>query len=442
MSNQTVELIRPTDITPSPDNPRTHMDEKALVEMAHSFATVGQLQPIEVNGENVVVFGHRRHAAALVGIEKGILPETWCLRVLRQVEAREETGTRAARIVENVQRENMDPMDEAKGYQAMVDLGLKPAQVAKQVGKSPTHVGNRLLLLNLPEPQQELVRGGKLSMTDAINLATIFRADPEIGATLVLNGVSEFGINQALAQIERQEVYNKAEQMATAAGFNVYPRLVDVVVPEPGEPVEGEEPPVQLVAVERMGGSLTDPDEPKLSKAKTETFVIVVNYDNKPVFTPVDFVTPEEAKALKKQAKEAKDSANPEERERAQAARELAAYRREQLSSIVASRHQASAVDAQLFSTALLTISNSTAKTMASLMHIEAIDDEFGKKDYITPVVQAAIAASGQSASRVKAALIIATVAPLAFSVVDSPSRQVARDILVTLGYTLHSTER
>ena len=49
MSNQTVERIAPADITPSPDNPRTHMDEKSLKEMAHSFATNGQLQPIEIN---------------------------------------------------------------------------------------------------------------------------------------------------------------------------------------------------------------------------------------------------------------------------------------------------------------------------------------------------------------------------------------------------------
>ena len=150
-------------IDPLPGNPRKHFDETALEELAASIAARGVIQPIIVRprgqGRFQLVAGERRWRAA----QKARLHEIPAL--VRELSDREVT---ALALIENLQREDLNPVEEARAYQKLSeDEGMTQADIARMVEKSRSHVANIQRLLNLPEKVLGLVETGKLSMGHA-----------------------------------------------------------------------------------------------------------------------------------------------------------------------------------------------------------------------------------------------------------------------------------
>jgi len=150
-------------IEPLPGNPRKHFDEAALEELAASIASRGVIQPIIVRpkgkGRFQLVAGERRWRAA----QKARLHQMPAL--VRELSEREVI---ALALIENLQREDLNPVEEARAYQRLADdEGMTQAEIARMVEKSRSHVANIQRLLGLPDPVLDLVEGGKLSMGHA-----------------------------------------------------------------------------------------------------------------------------------------------------------------------------------------------------------------------------------------------------------------------------------
>lgn len=146
-------------VEPNPLQPRKEFDPEALQDLADSIMEHGMIQPLTVRefpgGYYQIIAGERRwRAARLAGLEE--------VPVL-VVEADDKKVMELA-LVENLQREDLNPMEEAQGYRSlMADYGLTQEEAARRVGKSRPAVANALRLLNLSEDMAELVRNGTLS---------------------------------------------------------------------------------------------------------------------------------------------------------------------------------------------------------------------------------------------------------------------------------------
>lgn len=180
----TVQEIDVDRIELNPDQPRKEFDQESLQQLADSIREVGLLQPIlvtEERGRYRIVAGERRYRAArLAGLRA--LPA-----IEKQFSAEE---IMLAALVENLQREDLNPMESAAAIRRLMDLGgLTQEEAARQLGKSRPAVANLLRLLTLPASVQELVRAGDLSEGHARVLAGVK------GATL-----QEMLARQAVAQ--------------------------------------------------------------------------------------------------------------------------------------------------------------------------------------------------------------------------------------------------
>ena len=146
-------------VEPNPNQPRTYFDEEELQALADSIAAHGLLQPLAVRdmggGFYQIIAGERRwRAARLAGLSE--VPVV-------VVEADDRTVMELA-LVENLQRQDLNPMEEAEGYRSLMqDYGLTQEEAANRVGKSRPAVANALRLLALPEEVRQLVVEGTLS---------------------------------------------------------------------------------------------------------------------------------------------------------------------------------------------------------------------------------------------------------------------------------------
>jgi len=135
------------------NQPRTHFEEEKIHELSVSILENGLLQPIVVRpykGKYQIVVGERRYRACqLAGLK-----EIPCL-----VQSLDEQATATAALVENIQRENLTPIEEALAYQQLIDVqNLTQEQLAQKVGKKQSTIANKLRLLQLPMTVQEAVR--------------------------------------------------------------------------------------------------------------------------------------------------------------------------------------------------------------------------------------------------------------------------------------------
>jgi len=156
-----------------------------LDELTESIKSMGVLEPLIVwlpEGENRLyhlVAGERRLAAAKkAGLT--IVPA-----IIRDLD---DKGRLEALIVENLQRKDIDPLEEAEGYKRLLGFGLKQQEIATKVGRSPGHVSKRLSLLELPAEAQKAVADGTLKMADAVELAP-FVTEPEVIAKTLEHAV-------------------------------------------------------------------------------------------------------------------------------------------------------------------------------------------------------------------------------------------------------------
>lgn len=164
---QNVSTLRVAEIEPNRDQPRKTFDDSAIAALADSIREHGMLQPILVrpleNGSYQIVAGERRwRAARMLGLEE--VPVT--------IRAMTDQETMQIALIENLQRENLNPIEEALGYQELMDqFGMTQEGISKIVGRSRSAVANSLRLLQLPEPIQQYLQEGSITVGHAKALA-------------------------------------------------------------------------------------------------------------------------------------------------------------------------------------------------------------------------------------------------------------------------------
>jgi ParB family chromosome partitioning protein len=173
-------------IQPNPRQPRRVFAEAPLAELAESIAARGVLQPILVRpaaeaGRFEIVAGERRWRAA---------QRAQLHRIPAIVRSFDEAGTAEVALIENVQRADLGPLEEADAYAALVErFGHKPEEVGKLVGKSRSHVSNLLRLRDLPESVRTHLEAGALTMGHARAIASSADAE-QLAEQIVSRGLS------------------------------------------------------------------------------------------------------------------------------------------------------------------------------------------------------------------------------------------------------------
>ena len=146
------------DIFPNPDQPRTHFDEKALQELSESIKVLGIIQPITVRKEGQkykIISGERRYRASKLA---GLKTIPAYIRLVNDQELLEMA------LVENIQREDLDPIEVALTYQRLLEeIGLTQDSLSQRVGKERSTITNSLRLLRLSPDVQQAVREGIIS---------------------------------------------------------------------------------------------------------------------------------------------------------------------------------------------------------------------------------------------------------------------------------------
>ena len=167
-SNETITL-RISEVEPNREQPRKDFDEQALAELSQSIMQFGVLQPILVRpiigGGYQIVAGERRYRASrMAGLTE--IPA-----VIRELS---DDETMELALIENLQREDLTPIEEAKGYKVLIDTyGISQEQVAQTVGKSRSAIANTMRLLLLPDDVIAMVESGELSQGHARTLLAL-----------------------------------------------------------------------------------------------------------------------------------------------------------------------------------------------------------------------------------------------------------------------------
>lgn len=195
--NSTVTL-KISEIEPNRDQPRKDFDESALAELAHSISQHGVLQPLLVRpligGGYQIVAGERRYRACRMA---GVTEVPVVIRELSDSETMELA------LIENLQRENLTPIEEAKGFGVLVDeYGMSQEDVSQVVGRSRSAVANSLRLLNLPKEVSDMVERGEISAGH--------------GRTLLALGSEEEMINAAKQIYEKELSVRQTEKLVKA----------------------------------------------------------------------------------------------------------------------------------------------------------------------------------------------------------------------------------
>ena len=167
-SNAMITELETKEIEPNPNQPRTNFDEDALADLADSIKKEGLLQPIlvrPVGNTYQIIAGERRwQASQLAGLKK--VP----VRVLKM----DDIQTMRVALIENLQRTDLNAIEEARGYKELMRVGgLTQAQLAESVSKSRSAVANSMRLLDLPEEIQEMIYANKLTAGHARALLSI-----------------------------------------------------------------------------------------------------------------------------------------------------------------------------------------------------------------------------------------------------------------------------
>lgn len=209
-------------LRPNPDQPRQAPEDAKLDELAQSIRAHGVIQPIVVttrDGEPgfEIIAGERRWRAA---------QRAGLLRVPVVVREMPRTKRLQVALIENVQRENLNPIEEAAAYRQLAgEFGMTQEQIAEAVGKERSTVANHLRLLGLPEEVQEAVAAGRLSMGHARALAGLRGAeDQRAAARRILDG--ELSV-RAAEELVRQAGAPKPEPASDKPPPDVHVRAAE-----------------------------------------------------------------------------------------------------------------------------------------------------------------------------------------------------------------------
>ena len=193
---QGVATLLVIDIRPNPDQPRRHFADEKLDELAASIAKHGVIQPIIVRpfqGGYQIVAGERRWRAA----QRAQLHDIPAI-----IRSFDDSETLEIALLENIQRQDLNPIEEAEAYKKLTELfGHSAAELAELVHKSRSHVANMMRLLDLPPTLRDLVTEEKLSMGHARALLGSDNA-VQLAMLVIKNGLS-VRATEALVQQER-----------------------------------------------------------------------------------------------------------------------------------------------------------------------------------------------------------------------------------------------
>lgn len=204
-------------VEPRLEQPRNYFDEEALQELSESILQYGLIQPITVrkldSGYYQIIAGERRwRASRLAGLTE--VP-------VRVIEA-DDRRTAELALVENLQREDLNPIEEAKGYKTLIDVyGLTQEEAAKSVGRSRPAITNSMRLLNLSEPVMEMVEKGSLSAGHARALISINDEAQQLAAAqeVIEKGYSVRRTEQLAAKLTRAPKEEKEEKSGISVDY-------------------------------------------------------------------------------------------------------------------------------------------------------------------------------------------------------------------------------
>ena len=211
---QIKKTLRLAEIEPSRDQPRKSFSDEAIAALADSIRDHGMIQPILVRpldtGGYQIVAGERRwRAARMLGLDE--VPVT-----IRELS---DTETMQIAIIENLQRENLNPVEEASGYNELIEkYGMTQEQVAKMVGKSRSAIANSVRMLALPQRVIGMLEKGEISAGHAKALLSF---DDEEMLIAVANRAADGGMT--VRQVER--LAKKAEEAENEADIKADKRI-------------------------------------------------------------------------------------------------------------------------------------------------------------------------------------------------------------------------
>ena len=221
--NQGVKKINISQIIPNPSQPRKNFIENELKELSLSIKNQGLIQPIIVrpgdDGQYQIIAGERRwRASQLAGLH-----EIEC--IIRDVE---DVNVLEAALIENIQREDLNVIEEAYAYKGLIELkNITNENLAKKIGKSSSHVSNILRLLELDDEIKNFVISGKLSMGHARALIGVPNAldrakeiiDKKLSVRQVENITSKFKNNKKSAKTKDPNIIDLEKELSDKIGL-------------------------------------------------------------------------------------------------------------------------------------------------------------------------------------------------------------------------------
>ena len=222
------EIISITDIQKNPYQPRKEFDREKLHELAQSIKENGVIQPIIVRQSPVIGYeilaGERRYRASLLAGLRSIPA------VVKQLSDQEMM---VQSIIENLQRENLNPIEEARAYESLVEKGFTHAEIADKMGKSRPYISNSIRLLSLPEQILSEVENGKLSQAHARSLVGLNKEQQDYFFQRIMEEDISVRKLEALLTEKKQKklqkndhfIQNEEEQLKKLLGLGVEIKL-------------------------------------------------------------------------------------------------------------------------------------------------------------------------------------------------------------------------
>ena len=221
-------MISITDIQKNPYQPRKEFDGEKLHELAQSIKENGVIQPIIVRQSPVIGYeilaGERRYRASLLAGLRSIPA------VVKQLSDQEMM---VQSIIENLQRENLNPIEEARAYESLVEKGFTHAEIADKMGKSRPYISNSIRLLSLPDAILSEVENGKLSQAHARSLVGLNKEQQDYFFQRIIEEDISVRKLEALLTEKKQKklqkndyfIQNEEEQLKKLLGLDVEIKL-------------------------------------------------------------------------------------------------------------------------------------------------------------------------------------------------------------------------
>ncbi len=253
-AGESLQNLKTALLQPGKYQPRTHMDKESLAELADSIKAQGVMQPVLVRlvsaGRYEIIAGERRwRAAQMAGLAE--IPA-----LIRDVP---DEAALAMSLIENIQRENLNPLEAAQGIQRLInEFGMTHQAASQALGSSRSAVSNLLRLLNLSAPVQELMMQGKIDMGHGRALLTLSAAKQiEIAHQVVHKQLSVRETEKLVYRIENSELKQppKRDRDLLRLQESVSAKLGAQVIIKPGKKGAGNVV-IHYASLEQLDGIL------------------------------------------------------------------------------------------------------------------------------------------------------------------------------------------